>query len=271
LGHIVETEDDCKAMQRDLDKIYQWGVKWQMEFNLDKCVVMHLGHKNRNHRYTLNGTVLKSVDEERDLGVVIDNKLKLKKQCAKAANRANQVLGMIKRNVRSRSQDVILKLYKGLVRPLLEYSIQAWMPYRNGDIKLLERVQKRATKMISCVRDKRYEDRLAELKLTTLEERRIRGDMIMTYKMLYGLERVDINKLGLIYNNSSRRGNSKKLLKKGCRLDIRKHSFSMRIIDKWNSLSEEVVTSTTLNSFKNKYDAHLVKFYKHRVQDHNKY
>jgi hypothetical protein len=176
--------------------------------------------------------------------------LKLKRQ-----NKANQVLGMIKRNIRSRNKEVIMKLYKGLVRPLMEYSIQVWSPYRKGDIKLLERVQKRATKMINCLRNKSYEDRLNELKLTTLNDRRIRGDMIMTYKMLNGLEKVDINNILLLNRNNNRRGNSKKLMKIGCRLDIRKFSFSMRVTDNWNRLSDSVVTSTSLNSFKNSYDA----------------
>jgi ribonuclease P/MRP protein subunit RPP40 len=255
LGHIVESEEDCMGLQRDLDKIYQWGVKWQMELNLDKCVVMHLGHKNRNYEYMINGTVLKNVEEDRDLGVIIDNKLSFKKQCAKAANKANQVLGMIKRNVKSRNKEVMMKLYKGLVRPLMEYSIQAWNPYKKGDIKLLERVQKRATKMIQGFRNKHYKDRLTELKLTTLEDRRLRGDMIMTYKMLNGLERVDTNKLWTLNRNSSLRGNSRKLLKTRSKLDIRKYSFSMRVTDEWNRLSDNVVTSTSLNGFKNAYDA----------------
>jgi ribonucleases P/MRP protein subunit RPP40 len=254
LGHVADSEVDCKGMQRDLDKVYQWGVKWQMELNLDKCVVMHLGHKNKKHVYTVNGTVLKSVEEERDLGVIIDNNLRFKKQCAKSANKANQVLGMIKRKVRSRSRNVILKLYKGLVRPLMEYSIQVWRPYRKGDIKLLESVQKRATKMIDGFKNKSYQDRLSELNMPSLEDRRTRGDMIMTYKMLSGLERVDIHNLWLLNRNNNRRGNSKKLMKMGCRLDIRKYSFSMRVTDKWNRLSESVVTSTSLNGFKNAYD-----------------
>jgi ribonucleases P/MRP protein subunit RPP40 len=262
LGHIVESEEDCMGMQRDLDKVYQWGVKWQMELNLDKCVVMHLGHKNRNYEYKINGIVLKHVEEERDLGVIIDNKLRFKKQCAKAANKANQVLGMINRNVRSRNKEVVMKLYKGLVRPLMEYSIQAWNPYKKGDIKLLERVQKRATKMIEGFSNKNYNDRLAELKLTTLEDRRLRGDMIMTYKMLNGFERVDTNNLWTLNRNSSLRGNSRKLMKIRSRLDIRKYSFSLRVTDEWNSLSDDVVTSTSLNGFKNAYDASRLKKYK---------
>ena len=170
------------------------------------------------------------------------------------ANKANQVLGMIKRNVRSRSKEVILKLYKGLVRPLLEYSIQAWRPFKKGDIKLLERVQKRATKLVEGLRNKSYEERLIELKLPSLEDRRTRGDMIMTYKMLNGLERVQTNRLWTYNSNSITRGHSKKLKKTNCRLDVRKYAFGNRVTDGWNRLREDVVTSTSLNGFKNAYD-----------------
>ena len=195
LGRVVDSVQDGMCMQRDLDKIYEWAKKWQMELNLDKCFVMHLGTKNMKCQYTLNGVVLKEVEEERDLGVIIDNKLKYKKQCAKVAKKANQVLGMIKRNVVSRKKEVIIKLYKGLVRPLLEYAVQVWSPYRKGDIKVLERVQKRATKMVQGLSKMSYEERLKELNLPSLEERRKRGDMIMVYKMLNGLEKVDKNQI----------------------------------------------------------------------------
>ena len=254
LGRVVDTEDDCRSMQRDLDRIFNWSVKWQMELNLDKCVVMHLGLKNRKYQYTIKETALKSVEEERDLGVIVDNKLRFKKQCAKAASKANQVLGMIKRNVKSRNKEVIVKLYKGLVRPLLEYSIQAWRPYKKGDIKVLERVQKRATKMIIGLRNKSYDERLKDLMLPSLEDRRARGDMIMTYKMINGFEKVEANRLWMTNNNRTR-GHNSKLKKTRCRLDIRKYAFSMRVVDQWNRLKEGVVMSTSVNNFKNAYDA----------------
>ena len=98
---------------------------------------------------------------------------------------------MIKRSFSVRDKDVILQLYKSLVRPHLEYSIQAWRPHFQKDIDLIEGVQRRATKLISDVKDKSYENRLRILNLTTLETRRLRGDLIEVFKIFKGFDNLD--------------------------------------------------------------------------------
>ena len=118
-------------------------------------------------------------DKERDLGVIVDNKLKFGEQCDSVVSKANATLEMIKRNIVSRNHNIITKLYKTLVRPKLEYCIQAWRPYLRKDVDKLERVQRRATKLISECRKFSYEDRVKFTGLTTLEDRRDRG---MNYK-----------------------------------------------------------------------------------------
>ena len=100
---------------------------------------------------------------------------------------ANRVLGMIKRTFSVRDENIILPLFKSLVRPHLEYGVRAWRPNYRKDINLLEGVQRRATKLISSLKDKAYENRLSYLKLKTLETRRLRGDLIEVYKILKGL------------------------------------------------------------------------------------
>ena len=164
------------------------------EINEDKCRMLHLGNRNNNFNYSLNGKQLESIKVERDLGILVDDKLKFSEQCNKAANNANAVLGMIKRTITNKRKDIIVKLYKGLVRPKLEYCIQAWRPYLKKDIDKLERVQGRATRLISECRNNNNEDRLKITGLMTLEERRNRGDLIETFKIIKGFSKVDYSK-----------------------------------------------------------------------------
>ena len=116
-----------------------------MEFNTDKCKVVHAGKNNRNFTYEMQGQWLESSHSERDLGVIISNDLKTHSQCVKAKNKAEKMLGIIKRNVSYKSKEVVTKLYNSYVRPHLEYCIQAWNSYHKGDIDMLEKVQRRAT------------------------------------------------------------------------------------------------------------------------------
>jgi len=96
-------------------------------------------------------TQLQEVCEEKDLGIIVSDDLKWDKQCTAAVKQANRILGMIKRNFADRSKETILALYKSLVRPYLEYCIPVWNPYLVKDVKLIEGVQRRATKMIQGI------------------------------------------------------------------------------------------------------------------------
>ena len=107
-----------------------------------------------------------------------------------SCKKGNQILGLIARIFVSREKEIILKLYKSLVRPHLDYCIQAWRPHLTKDIELLEKVQRRATKLIADCKAYSYEDRLKKVNLTTLETRRERADMIEVWKIINNTDRV---------------------------------------------------------------------------------
>ena len=133
--------------------------------------------------FTMGGHILKSSKDKKDLGVLIDDSLKPSAQCAKAASKANLVLGQLTRGCTWRDPDNLTNLYKVYVRPHLEYAQASWSPWTQADIQILEQVQKRFTRQVSGIGSLPYEERLDRLGLTTLQARRDRGDMIETYKI----------------------------------------------------------------------------------------
>jgi ribonuclease P/MRP protein subunit RPP40 len=168
------------GLRRDLEKLCSWAEKWQMAFNVEKCKVMHIGKKNSGAKYRMGNEEIKDVEEEKDLGVLVCKNLKVAKQCGQAARKGNQILGIIARTFMSRNRFIITKLYKSLVRPHLHYCIQVWRPHLEKDIEVLERVQRRITRMVEGCKDLSYERRLKKIGLTTLETRRVRADLMET-------------------------------------------------------------------------------------------
>ncbi|CAM5149857.1 unnamed protein product [Natator depressus] len=187
LGGIANLEKDRDTIQEDLDDLVNWSNSNGMKFNSEKCKDMHLGINNKNFSYKLGMHQLEVTEEKKDLGVLVDQRMAMSRQCDVAMKKANAVLGCIRRGISSRDKEVLVPLDKALVRPHLEYCVQFWSPMFKKDEFKLEQVQRRGTRMIQGMENLAYERRLKELGLFSLTKRRLRGDMIALYKYIRGI------------------------------------------------------------------------------------
>ena len=170
-NHTVTFADDTKLfrkvkeigdkpnLQDDNVTFVKWYEKWQMLFNFGKCECLHTGSGNTGMNYEMGGTILRKTVKETYLGVTMNANMKLSEQCRLATSKGNQVIGMIRRNITYKDKSLIIPLYKAIVRPHLEYCIQAWNSHIRKDVDMLEKRQRRATKLIPELRDLTYEER----------------------------------------------------------------------------------------------------------------
>ena len=195
------------------------------------------------------------MDEEKDLGVTIDSELSFEAHMDDKINKANGILGLIRRTFTYLDKDILLTLYKALVRPHLEYANTLWKPRAKKYIKSIENVQIRATGLIPELKHLPYEERLRVLKLPTLVYRRERGDMIEVWKHFNSYDHSVIPKhfTHVPRERSSRQHDMQlKYYRPGSKLQ--EHSFYFRIVQKWNTLPSAVVHCNTIDNFKTQLD-----------------
>jgi len=248
---VITDVNDTVAFQAGLDALNAWSVDWQLPISVNKCSVLHLGRKNIDHTYQLNGVSLPDVKEVTDLGIKVDSNLRFVKHYRFISNKAQQRASLILRTFRSRDPILLFKAFSVYVRPLLEYCSPVWAPVYVTDVELIERVQRRFTKRLNGLWHLCYFERLRMLgNIETLELRRLKSDLTMVYKIVHKLIAIDFNEFFALNNFSCTRGHNFKLTKPKCNNNARQFSFACRCINAWNFLPVDVVAAASLKKFK---------------------
>ena len=251
---IIGNALDRCIIDHDLKGLELWSSIWLLDFNYEKCKVLHTDiNTNNRFEYTLNGQVIKVSDQEKDLGVLTSDTLLWTDQITSSISKANKLICWIARNLINRGRDVMLPIYKTLIRPHLEYCVQLWNPApEHGNWSLIlkiESVQRRFTRMIDGVGLLPYSERLEILKLTTLIERRARGDLIEVFKAkngysnLRGVFNFGRSGCNLVSNFNNYSGSAKLRC-------IKRNFINERVVSYWNKLPSKVKTSESIDSFK---------------------
>jgi hypothetical protein len=259
----LKKNENRELLQKDIETLQEWSDTWLLKFHPKKCKVMTIGRQDDEHDYYFgidqNKLVLERTDKEKDIGVVIDNKLDFDEHISTVVNKANNILGVIRRSYIYLDTVSFMSLYKALVRSHFEYAVPVWAPYKQKHINAIESIQRRATKMIPGFKELEYEDRLRKLKLPTLVYRRLRGDMIETFKVLKGVydKEVTHGMLKLrkdVVRREGGRNHDLSLFQNFSKRNVRKYFFSNRICNTWNNLPVHVIQAEKVNTFKNRLD-----------------
>ena len=255
----INSENDIKDLQTAIDAMFQWTQKWLLQFNQEKCKVLHLGKNYPKHKYTIgnidNKTILDETDLEKDLGVLIDTDLNFKSHIKNIVKKASYTCHKILKNFTYKKSNILVPLFKTLVRPILEYANNVWSNGLKKYLTKVENVQRKFTKHIKGLNNVSYEERLKRINLPSLEYRQHRGDMIQVYKIAHKFyDAASTESLFTFANNTRLRGHNYKLIKKSVNKSKYSNFFTNRVVNSWNKLPHDIVNAKSINEFKNKLD-----------------
>ena len=250
---VFNASENCSNLQDKLNAVYHWSHEWQLGISFKKCNLMYIGHTLCKPDLLLNDISLPIVEEVRDLGVIIDSRLTFASHIKQAVVRANVRANLICKCFISRDVFTLIRAFKVYVRPLLEYASCIWSPHHMLKIKQIESVQRKFTKRLPGYSTLSYEERLLRLDINSLEMRRLRQDLLLTYKIIFNLAGGAAYNMFTLTNtlySTCTRGHPYKLYLHNSRIDTRKYFFSERITNPWNSLPATSVDFSSFSSFR---------------------
>ena len=297
---IIRSLGDKDSLQEDLNRLVKWSHTWLMSFNEEKCKAMYFDKRekglldkgyletmyltdidldpidphNKHFKFKMTdaaGVVhtLGETTQERDLGVITDNRLNWFGQIELVKAKAYAALNTLKQSFLHWTPFTFRVLFGTFVRPHLEYCATAWKPHNIGDIISLESVQRTASKLVPQIRTLPYGERLKALKMPYIFQRMIRGDVIQHFKITKGLNIVHWLKPTQKYPSASQTGpaggirrefHQKMPEKTNCKQ--REHFFTNRVLEIWNQLPNETVESESVLNFEIKLDVFLKNYFK---------
>ena len=255
----IKSKQDSLDLQSDVEALDGWTTRWILRFHPGKCHVLTLGkfdNIKHAHSYKLGNKVLYHVFSEKDLGVIFDSDLSFEEHIFNQVKKANSMVGLIKRSFFHLTPDLFRQLYITFVRPHLEYAQVIWSPKLQKHSKLLEGVQRRATRIVEAFKHQPYSNRLQRIGILTLEYRRSVGDMVEVYKHLHFYDSTTVPRKFVPRTRPSR--NHEFELKRAFAKDglrgVQTNSFYYRSIKHWNELPRDVVSSPSIAVFKKRID-----------------
>ena len=259
--NCIKNQDDVENLQKVIDEMFLWTQKWLLKFNKDKCKILHIGKKNPKNKYYVGSEQdkqeLEDTDLEKDLGIFIDPNLDFKKHIKNIVKKASYLSYKILKNFTYRDANILVPLFKTLIRPILEYGNTIWANGIKKYKNLVENVQRKFTKYIKGLTNVPYEERLKSIKLPSLEFRLIRGDMIQVFKIANKYyDPITTNSIFNFSDNSRLRGHNFKIIKQITNKTKFSNFFTNRVVNTWNKLPSNIVNANSINEFKNLFDKH---------------
>nr|CAD2176174.1 unnamed protein product [Meloidogyne enterolobii] len=252
---IHKTKNERIMLTNAIKIIEHWATKWKLNIAINKTYIIYLGKNNPKDQYKIFDTTINEVDSIRDLGIIIDNKLRFQEHVQKIIRAAYIKMNFVFKIIKSKSIKTWLTIYKSYIRPLLEYSPETWNPQLRSEVNKIEKCQKFFTKSLlrKCSLPYiPYFQRLEFLNIPTLENRRKTYDLVLAHKILHGYTHLKSENLFKISNRKNCYLLSKNQTSKSS------NSFVNRVTKMWNVLTDELRTTKVTLSFKNKIKAILI-------------
>ena len=252
LSCVVNKASDCKLLQQDLTALEQWEATWQMSFNPSQCTVIRVSAGRRHKfqsRYTLHGQTLDVVDGSKYLGVTVTDNVSWSKHVSDTAGKAHRSLGFLRRNFKHCSRQVKAATYTSVVRPVLEYAAPVWDPYRQADLRHLNRSS--AGQLAMCtmtIQPRCVTEMVNELGWESLQDRRQISRLSLLYHAHHGL--VDIDKATYLKPGDSRTRSHTGFYQEHTAHEVYHNSFFPRTIREWNRLPNSVTSASTVDGFR---------------------